>query len=64
MYILVLCLQALQQVLTAALQRVLADYYKELAINRLYRPLTLPTVVKCSKMKLALNIGLVQEDTD
>jgi hypothetical protein len=63
-YILVLCLQALQQFLTAALQKILADYYKELAINKLYRPLALHTVLKCSKMKLALNIGLVQEDTD
>jgi len=63
-YILVLCVQALQQFLTAALQKILADYYKGLAINKLYRPLTLPTVLKCSKMKVALNIEFVQEDTD
>jgi len=65
-YILVLCPQALQQFLTAALQKILADYkhYKELAIKKLYCPITLPTVLKCSKMKLALNIGLVQEHTD
>lgn len=38
MYILVLCLQVLQQFLTAALQKILADYYKELAINKLAPP--------------------------
>jgi len=33
-YILVLWLQSLQQFLTAALQKIMADYYKELAINK------------------------------
>jgi hypothetical protein len=31
----VLCLQALQQFFTAALQKIQADYYRELAINKL-----------------------------